>query len=407
MFSSAVVELREAIARLEICVDADDLAEVFRLRELLLAKAMAQLRDFDAAQLYQLSKASSTKQFLERTAGLVPADAGAAVGLARKLGALPRTEARWLAEALVSGQVRAIAANVSRRIADRYAAVEDDVLDLIATLTPSAAAEAMASWALHAHALVDDDESKPPREDELYHSKTLANRYVSKGSFGPLIGATMAKALELAEADTTHKGDTRSPAQRLAEALGDVCSFYVDYRERTDTDPDAPIAPAKRNVPHLVAAVTTLELSTRRGAALMDGTRIDHQSVEALSCTAQLLRLVLDEHGAIRSYELMPRSVTDALFGVIAVRDQHCRWPGCRRKAIHSDVHHVIQQQNGGATSPCNCILLCKYHHHRGAHDPHLTLQMDPDGTLTITYADGSTETTKPPILQPLLPHAR
>jgi len=29
---------------------------------------------------------------------------------------------------------------------------------------------------------------------------------------------------------------------------------------------------------------------------------------------------------------------------------------------------------------------------------------MQPDGTLHITYADGTTETTKPPIRQPGLP---
>jgi hypothetical protein len=48
--------------------------------------------------------------------------------------------------------------------------------------------------------------------------------------------------------------------------------------------------------------------------------------------------------------------------------------------------------------------LLCKYHHHRAAHDPKIRLVMEPDGTLHITYADGTTETTIPPIQQPGLP---
>jgi hypothetical protein len=115
----------------------------------------------------------------------------------------------------------------------------------------------------------------------------------------------------------------------------------------------------------------------------------------------------LDEHGAIRDYQLMPASVTDALFGAVAARDQHCRWPGCHKKPIHCDVHHVHFREHGGKNTPCNCCLLCKYHHHRAAHDPKISLKMDPDGTLIITYADGITETTKPPIRQPGLPWTR
>jgi len=50
--------------------------------------------------------------------------------------------------------------------------------------------------------------------------------------------------------------------------------------------------------------------------------------------------------------------------------------------------------------------LFCKYHHHRAAHDTTIALHMARDGTLTITYADGTTETTIPPPRQPRLPLA-
>jgi len=50
MFSAALIDLREAVDRLDIGVDADDLAEVFRLRELLLAKSMAPVRESVAAE---------------------------------------------------------------------------------------------------------------------------------------------------------------------------------------------------------------------------------------------------------------------------------------------------------------------------------------------------------------------
>jgi hypothetical protein len=203
---------------------------------------------------------------------------------------------------------------------------------------------------------------------------------------------------------TPRDDDTRSPAQRRAEALSDISRFYLDYRNSNDVDPDAPIVPKRRNLPHLGVTTSTTELEERGGGKVIDGPWIDHAAVEALSCTAQLMRLLLDADGAIRSYDLMPASVTDALFGAVAARDQGCRWPGCQKKPIHCDLHHVQHREHGGNNSPCNCCLLCRYHHHRGAHDPSIELHLARDGTLTITYADGTTETTKPPGRQHRLP---
>src|SRR5439155_11114997 len=306
MLSASVVELIDVVGRLEIGVDADDLVAVARARELLLAKSMAPLREFDKAQLYQLSKARSTKQFLQRTAGLSQADAVSTARLARKLGSMPETEARFVDGKLPSGHVRAIAANVSPRLVDRYQAVECDLLDILTPLSPVEAASAMNEWAIRAHALVDDDEDKAPRSDEFFHSKTLGGRYVSKGCSGALGGATIAEAIALAEKDNPRDNDTRSPAQRRGEALADVCGFYVDYRTRTNRDPDAPVVPKKRNWPQLIAITTTEDIANGAGAQLLDGPRIDGRAVESLSCTAQLLRLVLDEHGALRSCQPLP-----------------------------------------------------------------------------------------------------
>ena len=180
-----------------------------------------------------------------------------------------------------------------------------------------------------------------------------------------MTGAVIDKAIELAEVDNPRDNDTRSPAERRGEALADVCSFYVDYHNRVSADPDAdaPVVPKKRNWPQLIGVDHHRRDAQPAGAQLLNGPRIDHQAFEALSCTAQLLRLVFDEHGAIRSYEMMPATVTDALFGAIAARDQHCRWPGCHKQPIHCDVHHVHFRENGGPNTPATAASLG--HHHR------------------------------------------
>ena len=73
MLSPSIAELIDITKRLEMAVDGDDLAAVAMVREQLLAKTMEPLRAFDELLLYQLSKAASTGQFLERSAGLSPA----------------------------------------------------------------------------------------------------------------------------------------------------------------------------------------------------------------------------------------------------------------------------------------------------------------------------------------------
>jgi len=383
MLSATVAELIDVVDRLDIAVDADDLAAAFLLRDKILAKAMEPLRAFDELLLYQLTKASSTAQFLERCAGVSPADARVAVMMARKLKAMPLTETAWLTGTLTSGQVRAIVAHVPKRLAERYQADEAELLAILAPLDAHDTDTTMQRWASYAHARLDADPDKPPRDDELFHSET-GGRYVTNGSFGAITGAAIAKAIELAQSDNPRDDDTRSPAQRRGEALGDVCNFYLDYQHRVavDADADAPVVPKKRNWPQLIGVATTDEIAHRAGAQLLNGPHIDHHAFEALSCTAQLLRLVLDDNGAIRSYQMLPASVTDALFGAVAARDQHCRWPGCHKKPIHCDVHHVHFREHGGLNTPCNCCLLCKYHHHRAAHAPNIRLCMEPDGTL-------------------------
>ena len=108
VMSPTVAELVDVVKRLDMSVDADDLEAVMHAREMLLATAMAPLQAFDELRLYQLSKASSTTQFLERCAGLSPGDAQWTVTLARRLKAMPLTEAAWLAGTLTSAQVQAV-----------------------------------------------------------------------------------------------------------------------------------------------------------------------------------------------------------------------------------------------------------------------------------------------------------
>ena len=48
----------------------------------------------------------------------------------------------------------------------------------------------------------------------------------------------------------------------------------------------------------------------------------------------------------------------------VFIRDRHCMFPGGKRPAKWSDVHHVVWWETGGRTDYNNLLLLCGTHHH-------------------------------------------
>jgi len=52
-----------------------------------------------------------------------------------------------------------------------------------------------------------------------------------------------------------------------------------------------------------------------------------------------------------------------ALRRLIDARDEHCRWPGCRRSARRCDADHTVAYAEGGETAGSNLALFCRRHH--------------------------------------------
>jgi Domain of unknown function (DUF222) len=73
-----------------------------------------------------------------------------------------------------------------------------------------------------------------------------------------------------------------------------------------------------------------------------------------------------------------------------------CAIPGC---TVHYDLtkaHHVWEWEHGGPTDLHNLLPLCVRHHHN-IHDNRWKLALGPNRQLTITYPDGTIQTTGPP----------
>jgi len=75
---------------------------------------------------------------------------------------------------------------------------------------------------------------------------------------------------------------------------------------------------------------------------------------------------------------------------LVALRDQHCQYPGgCDQPAVGCEPHHVQHLADGGRTSLTNLKDYCYWHHHVVLHQLGWTLAVHPDGTSQITSPAG------------------
>ncbi|WP_293696674.1 HNH endonuclease signature motif containing protein [uncultured Agrococcus sp.] len=135
------------------------------------------------------------------------------------------------------------------------------------------------------------------------------------------------------------------------------------------------------------------------GAELPDGTLIDDGTALLLAAgVTSWTRLFTDPVTgvAITADVYQP---TASLRRLIIGRDQTCRFPGCSRPAVRTDLDHTVDWQYGGTTTPQNLAALCRRHHvlkHRdGPHSGWIVQQTKP-GELLWLGPRGNLHRVKP-----------
>jgi hypothetical protein len=87
----------------------------------------------------------------------------------------------------------------------------------------------------------------------------------------------------------------------------------------------------------------------------------------------------------------------DALDRFIRLRDQHCRWPGCRRAAKYCDVDHSTPHgRKGGLTIRRNLACFCR-RHHQIKQLPGWRIEQGDYGEVSFTTPTGRVYRTRPP----------
>lgn len=166
--------------------------------------------------------------------------------------------------------------------------------------------------------------------------------------------------------------DDRTPAQRRADALIDICRLAL----RTSQLPHDGGEP-----PQLAVTIAYDPLTRALGRAATDtGHRLSASTARRLACDARVLPIVLGGDSQILDTGRTRRLATGPLRRALTIRDRGCAFPDCDRPPRWTDAHHLIPWSEGGATSLDNLVLLCR-HHHRTIHDPATgwTVRLGPD----------------------------
>ncbi|MEU7779415.1 HNH endonuclease signature motif containing protein [Micromonospora parva] len=155
--------------------------------------------------------------------------------------------------------------------------------------------------------------------------------------------------------------DDRSPGQRRADALGEICRLALRTGQLPDNGGDRP---------QLVVTVSLNELVNGvRAGTLETGTRLTPGAVRRLACDAGVLPAVLDGNSQVLDVGRQRRLFTGPLRRALVLRDFGCAFPGCDRPPRWCDGHHIRHWADGGVTALGNAVLLCGYQHrliHRG-----------------------------------------
>ncbi|MEX0754145.1 MAG: DUF222 domain-containing protein [Actinomycetota bacterium] len=392
---SAVEELRgKVLSELPDAVIEEDFAELQRTVELLEAERLRRLAEIDRRHLYERDGHLSSVAWLAARFKVAWGVARDSVRTARALEEMPETRQALDAGDLSLSGVRVL---VTARDTDPEAFRESEkqLVDAARIHSMHDLKRVTAYWreaAEREQAAQGEDKLRERRR--LHASVTLLGMVRVDGDLDPETGELFLTALRaILDAESRAPGDSdeRTPAQRRADAVGELSRQWLDLADR-------PTVAGER--PHVTVTVGTEALKRTSpasgapddipGASELDHTGPVHPEIaRRLACDASISRVVMA--GPSEPLDVGRRTpiVPPAMRRAVVVRDRHCRFPGCDRPHTWCDAHHAVHWADGGPTAVPNLLLLCR-RHHRMVHRPNgFRLELS-DGRPVFKRPDGS-----------------
>jgi hypothetical protein len=191
----------------------------------------------------------------------------------------------------------------------------------------------------------------------FHHSQTYEGLWATKGTFTPEGGHIITQAIKAScDPSNLDPEELRSPPQRRADALVDICSFYLTH----NTD----LVTSGGERPHVTI---TLDWDTLKGQVdrlpEIDGAPVTPETLRRITCDAGIIPMLLGSPSEVLDVGRKTRTIPAALRRALEQRDQGCVWQGCGAPASWCDAHHIIHWADGGETNLTNTQLLCRTHH--------------------------------------------
>jgi hypothetical protein len=362
-----VSELRSAVGTLQAEILAElpdarieeDFAELQRTVELLEVERLRRLAEIERRGLHRRDGHLSAASWLASTFRMAWGTARENTRVARAFEDMPVTR-RALEEGDLSLSAARVLAAAHEVDAQAFRRSEAQLVEAARIHSAGDLQKVAAFWRQRVEeARSLDGEDWLHARRRLHASVGLLGMVRLDGDLDPEGGETLLTALgAVLDAESRARGedDHRTPAQRRADALAEICRQWLDLADR-------PTVAGER--PHVTV---TVGAETLAGGA-EDGPQLDHvgpvtdEVARRLACDASVRRVVLSGRSEPLDVGRKTSVVPPSMRRVVIVRDRHCRFPGCDRPHTWCDAHHVVHWADGGPTAAQNLVLLCRRHH--------------------------------------------
>jgi len=231
----------------------DDLVELDLQITRLGAQRSRRLAEIDRRGTFQERGYLSTTSWVRDRCRISAREAARQVHRARSLMAMPTTATAYEDGELTTQVVDMLAA-ARQRHPDTYAEHEGTAVEELALLTPRDVSRLIAYWrqALDHH---DEDSAVQHSRRRLSVASTFEGMVHGEFDLDPESGEAVIMALR-AISETTDESDQRTPTQRRADALVELCRDYLDHG-------DTPVQGGEK--PHITLLVSLEALEQRVG----------------------------------------------------------------------------------------------------------------------------------------------
>jgi len=357
------------------------LVELLEVSERLRAEVLRLVAEWCRDRAWEIDGALSPKTWLAHRAPIGVGEAGRLVKAACLVG-----DHDEIAEALADGEITVphveAVSNVMSR--GREKVLPDHVENLVDQARNLDIGDF--GWVMRYWSTIADDELGRDTFEEklerrhLHASKTLDGWVAGDFMLDPVAGESLLTAVDhLAPPDPEDTPDgPRTLAQRRADGLSDLAGWFLQGHRPAGNPPSLNVI-----VDHDALHGDTTSLQRR--CELEDNGPIGRPLLELMACDCTVSRIVMRGESVIVDMGRKVRVATAAQRRAVAVRDRHCRFPGCRRQAGWCDLHHVRSWLDGGPTDVGNLILLCR-RHHTLVHNSRWIIAATPDGDFAFSH---------------------